>query len=173
MCDRDMNRILHGHCISQTSLYYFSLIRVKQFHWSSSEKILYCMYVFTYDVLLPKIMTMAERRVKFRGHDWRSKNETIYQVILGKPRHSKWFRGRPSCTFIDQLVEDTNIPKEFLPKVMEDRNWWRRLVMDVRLTSFQLGVSGGMHSTTCISSVISMMWMGMLKIRLMWHYTYS
>ena len=55
---------------------------------------------------------IKERRTKFSGHCWRSKKKIIHKLLLWEPLHGKKSRGRSSKTFIDQIVEDTSIPKE-------------------------------------------------------------
>ena len=71
---------------------------------------------------LPKLTsTIRERRVRFCGHCWRSKDEIVHQLLLWEPTHGKRARGRPAKTFIDQIVEDTGIRKEELAQSMDDR----------------------------------------------------
>ena len=81
--------------------------------------------------------TITERRIRFSGHCWRSTEEVIHKLFLWEPSRGKRQRGRPARTYIDQLVDDTLLEKEQLPTAMEDREVWRRFVMDARLRSFR------------------------------------
>ena len=59
---------------------------------------------------IPKITTaIAAQRVRFSGHYWGSKNELSHQLLLWEPTHGKRVCGRPRRTFIDQLVDDTEL----------------------------------------------------------------
>ena len=82
---------------------------------------------------LPSLTTtIQERRIRFSGHCWRSKQEVIHDLILWEPKHGRRSVGGQLFTFVDQLEEDTGIPKEFLPSAMEDREGWRKRVMAIR-----------------------------------------
>ena len=82
---------------------------------------------------LPKISTtIAEQRLCFSGHCWRSRDEVIHKLLLWDPMHGQRPQGRPRRTYVDQLVEDTALPKEHLAAVMEDRTLWKERVMDIR-----------------------------------------
>ena len=56
--------------------------------------------------------TTEERRLRFSGHCWLSKQEVIHKVILWDPPHGKRSCGRPARTYIDKLTEDTNLSKD-------------------------------------------------------------
>ena len=87
---------------------------------------------------LPNISAIiAERRTQFSGHCWRSKEEVVHKLLLWEPNHGKRSRGRPAKTYVDQLKEDTQLEKEELKAAMQDRNVWRRFVMNVRLRSIR------------------------------------
>ena len=76
---------------------------------------------------IPKIMTtIAAQSVRFSGHCWRSKDELAHQLLLWEPTHGK----RPRRTFIDQLVDDTELYKEDLANAMNDREYWKSKVVD-------------------------------------------
>ena len=82
---------------------------------------------------LPRITTtIKNRRLKFAGHCFRSKDEVVQPLIMWEPRHGKRRRGRPAKTFIDQLMDDTEITKEDLPGAMNAREIWRQVVHGVR-----------------------------------------
>ncbi|XP_047471480.1 uncharacterized protein LOC125026921 [Penaeus chinensis] len=70
---------------------------------------------------LPKITTtIAQRRLRFAGHCWRSKQEVVHKLLLWELAHGRRSGGRPALTFIDQLIKETNITKEQLPGAMGD-----------------------------------------------------
>ena len=72
---------------------------------------------------LPKVTdTIKERRLRFSGHCWRSKEEVVHKLLLWEPRHGRRRRGRPPRTFINQLCDDTGLEKEDLEKAMENRD---------------------------------------------------
>ena len=77
---------------------------------------------------------IKEQRTMFSGHCWRSKEET-HKLLLWEPLNGNRPRGRPLKTYIDQIVEDTSIPKENLATAMEDRNYWKERVNAFRLRS--------------------------------------
>ena len=84
---------------------------------------------------LPAISTIIkERRTRFAGHCWRSKNEVISDVLLWTPNHGHNRVGRPYKTFIKQLCEDTGCQPEDLPHAMNDRDGWRERVRRIRAT---------------------------------------
>ena len=59
---------------------------------------------------IPKITTgIATQRLRFSGHCWQSKEELTHQLLLWEPIHGKRARGKPRQTFIDQLVDDTEL----------------------------------------------------------------
>ena len=73
---------------------------------------------------IPKITTaIAAQRVRFSGHCWQSKDELARQVLLWEAKHGKIARGKPRRTFIDQLVDDTELQKEDLANAMNDREY--------------------------------------------------
>ena len=67
---------------------------------------------------------IKEQRTMFSGHCWR----TIHKLLLWEPLHGNRPRGRPLKTYIDQIVEDTIIPKENLATAMKDGNYWKERV---------------------------------------------
>ena len=84
---------------------------------------------------VPKITnTIATQRVSFAGHCFRSK-EVIHKLILWEPRCGKNTRRRPARNFINQLTDDTNLDKEDLETIMNDGEYWKNKVMEVRLRS--------------------------------------
>ena len=85
---------------------------------------------------IPEITTaIAAQRVRFSGHYWQSKDELGHQLLLWEPTHGKRACGRPRRTFIDQLADDTELQKEDLANAMNDREYWKSKVVDIRLQS--------------------------------------
>ena len=71
---------------------------------------------------IPKITTInAAQKVRFSRHCWHSKDKLAHQLLLWEATHGKRPRGRPRQTFIDQLVDDTELQKEDPRNVMNDR----------------------------------------------------
>ena len=84
---------------------------------------------------LPKITsTISTQRVSFAGHCFRSK-EVVHKLILWEPKCGKNTRRRPTRKFINQLTDDTNLDKEDLETAMNDREYWKNKVIEVRLWS--------------------------------------
>ncbi len=75
---------------------------------------------------------LRQRRLRFAGHCWRSKNEISSDLLMWEPLHGKRRRGAPARTYIDVLQEDTGIEKEDLPKLMADTVLWRSYVDGIR-----------------------------------------
>ena len=82
---------------------------------------------------LPPIMkTIQVRRTRHAGHNWRSKDELISDVLLWTPTYGRAKAGRPARTYIQQLCEDIGCNPEDLPEAMNDRKKWRERVRDIR-----------------------------------------
>ena len=79
---------------------------------------------------LPKINEkIRERRLKLAGHCVRHSEEVASNLVLRKPSHGKPNRGRKRKTFVDNLMNDTNMERvDELQSLMMDRDLWRRLV---------------------------------------------
>ena len=87
---------------------------------------------------IPKITTtIVTQRARFSGHCWRSKDELAHQLLLWEQTHGKRARGRPRQKFIDQLLDDMELQKEDLANAMNDREYWKSKVVDVRLRSIR------------------------------------
>ena len=86
---------------------------------------------------LPCITTIIkERRLRFSGHCHRNKKEIVHELILWEPKHGKRSVGGQKRTYIDQLEQDTGIPRENLACEMDDREGWKKIVIaNVRLRS--------------------------------------
>lgn len=88
-----------------------------------------------YGELPPISEVIAERRLRFLGHVWRSEEQTIHSLLLWEPQHGRRSRGRPKITFCDQICDDANTSRENLGRAMEDRVLWRATVRGVRARS--------------------------------------
>ena len=70
---------------------------------------------------LPRISTtIRERRNRFRGHCWRSKNEVVSDLVLWEPKHGERSIGGQAGAFVDLLEADTAVPRDCLPAAMDD-----------------------------------------------------
>ena len=76
--------------------------------------------------------TIMERRMKFAGHCFRSKDELISSLLLWKPMHGHTSRGRPCKTYVDLLCEDTGLNAQELQAAMMDRDIWRQRIRVAR-----------------------------------------
>ena len=82
---------------------------------------------------LPRIsITIRERRLRFSGHCWRSRDKVVSDLLLWEPKHGKRSVGGQARTFVDLLE---GVPRDCLPAVMDDRVGWRKRVMRGRLWS--------------------------------------
>ena len=75
---------------------------------------------------------IKERRTRFAGHCYRSKDEVVNDLILWTPKHGNAKVGRPSKTYTKQLTEDADYQLGDLPRAMEDREYWTGRVNMVR-----------------------------------------
>ena len=84
---------------------------------------------------IPKVSDIIrERRTRFAGHCWQSKNELASDLLLWILKHEYSQVGRPCKSYISQLAVDTRMQIEDLKNAMEDRNVWRQRVNMVRAT---------------------------------------
>ena len=75
---------------------------------------------------LPRILTtIREKRLRFSGHCWRSKNE-VSDLVLWEPNHGKRSVGGQACTVVDLLEAGTGVSRDCLPAAMGDRVGWRK-----------------------------------------------
>ena len=88
-----------------------------------------------YGKIPPLSNSIQERRMRFAGHCWRSKNEIVSDVLLWQPKHGKTSRGRPVRTFIDQLRDDSGCSIHDLPAAMSERKGWQARVRTVRAST--------------------------------------
>ena len=88
-----------------------------------------------YSHLSPISTSIRERRLKLAGHLWRNKQELASDVLFWDPKQGKRSIGRPHRTYIDQLVDDTDLALEDIPKAMDDRKIWQERIKQVRVRS--------------------------------------
>ena len=76
------------------------------------------------------------QRLRFAGHSWRRKDEVSSDLIPWQPQHGNRSRGCPAKTYIDQLRDDTDLlTSDEIKTAMNDREGWRKYVMDYRASS--------------------------------------
>ena len=64
-----------------------------------------------YAGLLRISTTVRERRLRFRGHCWSSKNQ-VSGLVLWEPNHGKRSVGGQAGTVVDLLEADTRVPRD-------------------------------------------------------------
>ena len=85
---------------------------------------------------IPRITSsIREQRIRFAGHCWRSKKELVSDVLLWTPKHGQRSRGRPAKTFVDQMVEETECEVEEMINFMDNRDEWKKRVLECRASS--------------------------------------
>ena len=79
---------------------------------------------------LPKVTEkIRERRLKLAGHCVRHSEEVGFNLVLWKPSYGKPNRGRKRKTYLDNLMNDTNMEKvDELQSLIMNRDIWRRFV---------------------------------------------
>ena len=88
-----------------------------------------------YGDLPPISASLQIRWLKFIVHCWRSKNETVSQLLLWDPKRGSRSRERPATIFIDQLESDTGLSRQDLASVMANRREWDRIIKSPRVRS--------------------------------------
>ena len=79
---------------------------------------------------LSKISTTTrERRLRFKGHCWRSTKEVVSDLVLWEPKHGKRSDRGQARTFVHLLEADTGVPRDCLPAAMDDRVGWKKRAM--------------------------------------------
>ena len=73
-----------------------------------------------YGHLPPITKTIQVRRTRQAGHNWRSRDELVSDVLLWTPTYGRAKAGRPARTYIQQLCEDTECSLEDPPEAMND-----------------------------------------------------
>ena len=71
--------------------------------------------------------------MRFAGYCWRSNNELVSDGYYGFPNMGS--AGRPAKTFADQMVEDTECEVEELINLMDNRDEWKKCVLECRASS--------------------------------------
>jgi len=83
---------------------------------------------------LPKVSSkVRERRMRLAGHCVRHEDEPASKLILWQPTRGWANRGRKKTTYIDTLLNDTDLATTAeLQTVMNDRTEWRKRIHRVR-----------------------------------------
>ena len=84
-----------------------------------------------YGHLPPIAKTIKIGRTR-HGHYLRRRDELISDVLRWTPSHGRAKAGRPARTYLQQLSVDTRCIPEDLPEAMNDREWWRKRIRDIR-----------------------------------------
>ena len=85
-----------------------------------------------YGHLPPITKIIKVRRTRHAGHCWRSREKLISDVLLWTSSHGRTKAGRLVRIYIQQLCVDTGCSSEDLPEAMNDREWWRERLRDIR-----------------------------------------
>ena len=81
-----------------------------------------------YNGLNPVSETIRFRRLKLAGHTFRDKSSPAHYTVTWDPQHGNMRRGRPSTTFVDTLLRDTDLTSTTeLEACIADRDVWRCL----------------------------------------------
>ena len=90
-----------------------------------------------YNGISPISRTIRTQRMRFSGHVWRNKDELASDVLLWQPTHGRQDPGRPKRTFIDQLADDTRCKAQEFMNAMNNKEDWRKRVMQCRASSIR------------------------------------
>ena len=83
----------------------------------------------------PVTKTIKIRRTRHAGHWWRNRDELVSDVLPWTPLCGRAKAGSPARAYIQQLCADTGCSPKDLPKAMEDREWWRERIRNIRADS--------------------------------------
>lgn len=83
---------------------------------------------------LPRITDkISSRRLRLAGHVMRNGAEIANKFLLWNPIHGKPSRGRKHKTFIDVLLQDTELEDiNDVRNAMMDKTWWKQIVYSTR-----------------------------------------
>ena len=81
--------------------------------------------------LSPISKTIQIRQTRYVGHNWKSKDEIISDVLLWTPAHERESVGQPKRTYLQQLCVDTGCNPEDLLRAMVDRSEWRERIKEI------------------------------------------
>ena len=85
----------------------------------------------------PKVsQKIRVRRLKLSGHCVRHPEELASNLILWQPSLGRAKRGRKRTTYVDNLLQDTNMQRvEELRSLMIDRETWKIIVRNCQSSS--------------------------------------
>ena len=87
-------------------------------------------------VQLPPITKAVQiRRTRHAGHNWRSKDELINEILLWTPSHRRAKLGQLVRINIQRLFTNTGSSLEDLPSPIDNRDEWRERVRKVHVYS--------------------------------------
>ena len=84
-----------------------------------------------YGQLPPISKTIQISWTRHAGHDWRSKDELISEVLPLNPSHGLESVGRTTRTYLLKLCMDTVCSLEGLQEAMDDRDEWRERIREI------------------------------------------
>ena len=114
-----LHRLTDWSSISLIFSYWYSL-------WNWCENLYYMRYITPENC--PSLAKWL-RRLELAGHCVRHSEEVASNLVLWKPSHGKLNRGRKRKTYLDSLMNDTNMERLYeLQSLMMDRDLWRHLV---------------------------------------------
>jgi len=61
----------------------------------------------------------------------KERGASTYIATVGAMKQGKRKRGRPTLTFVDQLRKDTGLSTDELKTCMNDREEWKKIVVNV------------------------------------------
>ena len=91
-----------------------------------------CLNQQSYGHLPPITKTIKIRQTRHVEHCRKSRNKVVSDVPLWTPSHGRAKAGRSARTYIHQRCADTGCSLEDMPEAMDDREWWRERVRDIR-----------------------------------------
>jgi hypothetical protein len=82
-------------------------------------------YMGTY----PSDQPQSDRRMRFAGHCYRNKDESVSNFVLWTPKHGRRKPGRLPLTYTDFLKMDTGLESTDFKSAMRDRKAWGTIVI--------------------------------------------
>ena len=107
----------------------------KKVSWELHKNTAYC-FEQILEAALYKIaaVPLLSQTIQARhaGHCWGSKEELISDVLLWTPSHERTNVGQPTKTYIHQLCRDTRCHLEDLPRVMTNKDRWKKRLQRIK-----------------------------------------
>ena len=83
----------------------------------------------------PITKTIKIRRTRYMGHCWRSWDEPISDILQWTLSNGRVKAGRPARFYIQQLCANTGCSPGDQPEAIDNREWRRERVRDIRADS--------------------------------------